>query len=192
MYVDMIEKSKEYKKMGDELIRKVPELKWIKECGIKIVWMDSTEKKMKSRGHGIVYAECKMLPKWVQALAPYDFAIIVYSDNCLGLTENQMRILLWHELLHIGIEEEGLNPIYMTNPHDIEEFRSIIGKFGLDWVELGEDTPNVWDVVNGNRETNEEPGEREKDTIQKWGETGGNFQKRRNSIRNIKTEIEVT
>ena len=179
----MIERSAEYKKMGEELIRRVPELKWIKEARIKIAYLESTQKKNKN--NKIVYADCRKPEEWVQVFCKYDFVITVYVDNCMGLTENQMRIVMWHELLHIGIDDGTLNPIYIVNPHDVEDFRSIIDKFGIDWAEPGAEPTDVWEVVKNEQRELEE---RESNTVQKWRETGGNFTQRRNSIRTIKTE----
>ena len=182
----MVERSAEFKKMGEELIKKVPDLKFIKEGNIKIAWLTSTQKKLKNRG--IVYAECRKLEEWMQVFAKYDFVITVYEDNCLGLTENQMYIVLWHELLHIGIDGDTLNPIYIMNPHDIEDFRDIIDRFGLGWAEYGAEPPNVWDVIENERNAEKEPREWEENPIPKRQETGGDFAKRRNSIRSIKTQ----
>ena len=52
----------------------------------------------------------------------------------MGFTEDQMRILLFHELLHIGIEftEDGQEK-YSIKPHDYEDFKIIIDRYGTDW-----------------------------------------------------------
>lgn len=181
----MVERSKEYKKMGEELIRKVPELRWIKEGNIKIAWLTSTQKK--TRGGGIVYADCRKLDEWMQVFAKYDFVITVYEDNCLGLTENQMYIVLWHELLHIGLDGGSLNPIYKINPHTIEDFKSIINRFGIDWGEVGEAVPDVWDVIENERNAEKELIQREKDR-REYSE--GIWEKRRTQIGRIKTQCE--
>lgn len=179
----MIERSNEYKKMGELLIKKVPELQWIKECKIKIAYLESTQKKTK--GKKTVYADCRKVEEWVQVFCKYDFVITVYVDNCMGMTKNQMELLMWHELLHIGIEDGTLNPIYIVNPHDVEDFRSIIDRFGIGWAEPGAEIPSIWDVLEDEQR---ELKEGEGNTIQKWRETGEYFTKRRNSIRHIETQ----
>lgn len=181
----MVERSKEYKKLGEELIKKVPELQFIKEGKIKIAWLESTQKKNKHGG--IVYADCRKLDEWMQVFAPYDFVITVYADNCMGLTENQMLIVLWHELLHIGIDCGTLDPIYIVNPHDVEDFRSIIDKFGIDWSEPGAEPPNVWEVIENERNTEAELSQREEN---QRGNSEGIWAQRRNKIRTIKTTCE--
>lgn len=50
------------------------------------------------------------------------------------MTEKQLEILLFHELLHIGIEpadDGGEN--YSIIPHDMEDFKIVIDKYGTDW-----------------------------------------------------------
>ena len=181
----MIERSNEYKKMGELLIKKVPELQWIKECKIKIAYLESTQKKTK--GKKTVYADCRKVEEWVQVFCKYDFVITVYVDNCMGMTKNQMELLMWHELLHIGIEDGTLNPIYIVNPHDVEDFRSIIDRFGIGWAEPGAEIPSIWDVLEDERNAEEEFSQRASDN---QGTSKGIWQKRRESIRTIQTEVE--
>jgi hypothetical protein len=53
--------------------------------------------------------------------------------NVDGMTERQLEILMYHELLHVGMTEDGEDVKYIVNPHDVEEFRTIIDKYGIDW-----------------------------------------------------------
>ena len=183
----MVERSIEYKKMAEELIKKIPELQWIKEDKVKIAYLESTQKKMSNRK--IVYADCRKIDEWMQVFCKYDFVITVYSDNCMGLTENQMQIVMWHELLHVGIDGGTLNPIYIVNPHDIEDFRSITDRFGIDWNEPGAEPPSVWDVVENERKLNRTSKEEyaEPQICEKHRESADVWAQRRNSIRTIKT-----
>ena len=48
-------------------------------------------------------------------------------------TDEQIRILIFHELLHVAITKDGNEESYSVNPHDIEDFNEIIDRFGLDW-----------------------------------------------------------
>lgn len=181
----MVERSTEYKKMGEMLIKKIPELSWIKDYKVKIAYLESTEKKKHNRG--VVYADCRKVDLWMQVFCKYDFVITVYVDNCMGLTEEQMQIVMWHELLHVGLDGGTLNPIYIVNPHDIEDFRSITDRFGTDWNEPGAEIPSIWEVLENERRELEE---RESNTIQKRRESGDVWAQRRNSIRQIKTTCE--
>lgn len=44
-----------------------------------------------------------------------------------------MRILILHELLHVGIDVDGNEESYRIIPHDIEDFRLVLERYGLDW-----------------------------------------------------------
>jgi len=59
---------------------------------------------------------------------------VIYETNTAGMTEQQLRILLYHELLHVGIDEAGEGLKYVITPHDIEDFRKVIDRYGIDWA----------------------------------------------------------
>ena len=48
-------------------------------------------------------------------------------------TDEQLEILLLHELLHIGIQWDGNEETYSIIPHDVEDFRAIIERYGIGW-----------------------------------------------------------
>ena len=64
-----------------------------------------------------------------------DFTITLFVKNNVGMSEEQIRTLLFHELLHIGIEPgpDG-DEIYSVRNHDLEDFKVIIDRFGTDWA----------------------------------------------------------
>lgn len=167
------------------LIKKIPELSWIKDYKVKIAYLESTEKKKHNRG--VVYADCRKVDLWMQVFCKYDFVITVYVDNCMGLTENQMQIVMWHELLHVGLDGGTLNPIYIVNPHDIEDFRSITDRFGTDWNEPGAEIPSIWEVLENERNAEKELSQRASDN---QGTSEGIWEQRRKKIRTIKTTCE--
>ena len=55
------------------------------------------------------------------------------------LNENQIKVLMLHELRHIGMGDRGLTIV----PHDIEDFSDILEKYGLDWNEYGKELPDI-------------------------------------------------
>ena len=65
--------------------------------------------------------------------------ITVFEPNCVGMTEKQMEILIYHELLHIKIDEDGNHSV---RPHDLEDFRVIIDEYGVDWDKVEEQIQN--------------------------------------------------
>ena len=46
----------------------------------------------------------------------------------------EVHILLYHELLHVGVNERSGEMVYVVNPHDVEDFRTIIDRYGIDWA----------------------------------------------------------
>lgn len=65
---------------------------------------------------------------------PCDFTITIFEPNIIGFSEYQLRILLFHELLHVGYDlEEDRKYI---KPHDLEDFKIIIDEFGTDWAKV--------------------------------------------------------
>ena len=116
-----------YNLMSEDIIReKRPD---ILALGISVGFISSTKAKTIGKTK-LVLGECRKVTDLQKLFCPHDFLIIIYEPNCEGLTEEQMKILLWHELKHIGVDEEG--ETYVV-PHDIEEFRDIIEAHGLDW-----------------------------------------------------------
>lgn len=141
----MYEFSPEYEELGRAVIDALPELWFIRDAEIRIGFLKSW--KEKKTGRRLVYGECIKPPELYQDLLGYDFFIVIYEVNAVALTLNQKKILMWHELLHVGIDDESGEPKYVINPHDREEFNSIISRAGLRWDEPGADVP---DILAGN------------------------------------------
>ena len=127
----MQERSQKYKKIGQRLIRTLPELKFIREMGIRIAYLSSDEEKKKNKR--IIHAECTKVDEKYSWCCRYDFFITVYEPNIEYFTDQQIDILIEHELRHVGVDYSGNAPKYYIVPHDIEEFWSIIDKYGLLW-----------------------------------------------------------
>lgn len=136
------EPSKQMKQLADLIINKFPELYFIKEYGIKIGYVLSQERK---QGQKITYADCRKVNLVYSAYIPYDFVITFYADNIEMLNENQKKILMLHELKHIGVNQKGLVII----PHDVEDFESILKDYGTKWNKYNNnDVPDILEVNN--------------------------------------------
>lgn len=123
--------SVEYARVGQDLIDTEPALVHIKESQATIVYLSSEHEK--KSGGKIVYGECEKVPrKWKWAV-PCDFTITIFEPNVERFTDEQLRILIFHELLHVGITKDGNEESYSVKTHDVEDFREIIDRFGLDW-----------------------------------------------------------
>ena len=142
--------SEEYSDIAAKLIKKEPLLADIRQSEATIVYL-SSDKEKKSKGK-TVFGECEKIPDKYKWAIPADFTITIYEPNVITFTKEQIEILLFHELLHVGIDiqNDGTEK-YSVKPHDIEEFRTIIDRYGLDW-----ELP-AWEVVkddekDGNQE----------------------------------------
>lgn len=104
----------------------------ILDAGISVGFISSTKEKKYGRTK-LVLGQCQKVSDIERLFCPYDFLIIIYDVNCEGLSDDQMKILIWHELEHIGIDPK--NGEYYVKPHDVEEFDDIINAHGLHWQE---------------------------------------------------------
>jgi hypothetical protein len=58
------------------------------------------------------------------------------------LSDNQKKVVMWHELRHTGISTKGMK----LQPHEIEDFESIAERLGIKWADMGRD---VIDILEG-------------------------------------------
>lgn len=122
----------EYAEMAKKIIEEEPMLTDIANSQATIIYLASDYAKM-SKGRAVC-GECEKVADKNKWAIPCDFTITVFEPNCVGFTEEQMRILLFHELLHVGIEylEDGSEK-YTVKPHDYEDFKIIIDRYGTEW-----------------------------------------------------------
>lgn len=93
----------------------------------------TSEQGKKAKGKKVC-AECEKVPDKYKWSIPADFTITVFLPNVEGFSEEQKRILMFHELLHVGIafNEDG-SETYSVVPHDYEDFKEIIDRYGTNW-----------------------------------------------------------
>lgn len=127
---DSYDLSFEYAEIAEEIIKE--KRKDILALGISIGFITSNKEKKCGRTK-LVLGECKKVSELQKVFCPYDFLIIIYEANCAGLSDDQMKILIWHELNHIGIDPK--NGDFYVKPHDVEEFDDIINAHGIHWQE---------------------------------------------------------
>lgn len=125
----------EYAEMAAKIIEEEPLLTDIANSHATIVYLGSDNPKT-AKGKAVCGEAEKVQDKNKWAI-PADFTITVFEPNTVGFTPEQMRILLFHELLHIGIEftEDGQEK-YSIRPHDYEDFKIIIDRYGTDWSKV--------------------------------------------------------
>lgn len=137
--------SEEYSEIAAKLIQEEILLTDIRHSEATIIYL-SSDKEKKSKGKAVC-GECEKIPDKYKWAIPADFTITIYEPNVAAFTEDQLKILIFHELLHVGIEVKGDgSEAYSIRPHDIEDFRTIIDRYGLDW-----NLP-IWEAIDGTGE----------------------------------------
>ena len=122
-----------YQRIAEDLIQNEPELAYIKDSRVRIAYLESDSAKKADETH-LVMGECEKVAAKNRWAINYDYTITLYKKNLVGLSADQIRIVMFHELLHVGIEPgpEG-DEIYSVRKHDLEDFKLIIDKYGTDW-----------------------------------------------------------
>ena len=125
--------NKEYAEIGADLIKKELSLRDVRDSEVTIIYLSSEHEK-KENGK-VVGAQCEKIPQKYKWAIPCDFTITVFEPNVERFTPEQMRILIFHELLHVGIEKDGNEETYRIIPHDVEDFKEILDRYGIGWSE---------------------------------------------------------
>ncbi|CQR71664.1 hypothetical protein SOV_04600 [Sporomusa ovata DSM 2662] len=131
------EVSEELRHIGEQVISGMPELSYIPGYDIRVGYVLSYESKKKDGK--IIAADCRKVTGPYKAYLPFDFIVTFYEPNMAYMTENQRKLLMLHELKHIGIGPKGIR----IEPHDVEDFQSILDKYGLRWNAFGNDVPDI-------------------------------------------------
>lgn len=120
-----------YEAIARQLIRRRKKLRSIRNSDVRIAYLAS-DHELKKNGK-VVYGQCEKIAEKYKWIIPYDFTITLFSPNIERLTDKQIEILIYHELLHVGIEFDGNETRYSIIPHDVEDFKAIIQRYGIDW-----------------------------------------------------------
>ena len=129
--------SEEYTEIGHDLIENEPILSEIKNADVQIIFLASEHEK-KHNGSK-VYGQCEKVAEKYKWAVPCEFTITIFEPNVVDFSPEQLRILILHELLHVGVVDDKF---YIRN-HDLEDFKYVIEKYGVDW-----DTTDLQDVLN--------------------------------------------
>ena len=88
--------------------------------------------KARKQGGKVVLGTAEAVSSKFRYLTNIDFIISIYEGTWDIMAEQEKKALVDHELSHcfVGEDKQG-NPIYKTIPHDFEEFKSIIERYGL-------------------------------------------------------------
>lgn len=116
--------------IAQDLICEREELASLRDADVTILCLSSEhEKKTKKK---IVYGQCEKIADKYKWGIPCDFTITIFEPNVIGFSDEQIKILIFHELLHVGVDGDKM----FIRPHDLEDFKTIIDEFGVDWDEV--------------------------------------------------------
>lgn len=124
--------SQELHDLMSEVISAHRNLAFIRDYSLNIVCQYS-DKKRKSAGR-VVFADTRKIPDVYKGLLGADFLITFYKPHSDLLDREQMQILMYHELRHVGYNAER-EKCYIV-PHEIEEFLDIIEEHGPEWCQV--------------------------------------------------------
>lgn len=124
-----------YREIAEALISTEPELKYIKDSSVRIAYLQSDSTK-KLGGDKLVHGECEKVQTKNQWAINYDFTVTLFYNNNIGMSPEQIKTLLFHELLHIGIDyaDDG-GEVYSIKKHDLEDFKIIVDRYGVNWAD---------------------------------------------------------
>lgn len=124
--------NEKYAKIGQELIDTEDVLIDVRNSMATIIYLSSDHaKKDKDK---LVFGQCEKVADKYKWGIPCDFTITVFEPNVEGFSDEQIKILLFHELLHVGIGYNLENAeSYYIRGHDLDDFKIIIDRFGTDW-----------------------------------------------------------
>lgn len=124
--------SEEYAEIGARVIEEEDSLIDLRNSNATIVYLTSEQEKT-DKGRKVC-AECEKVPEKYKWSIPADYTITVFLPNIEGFTEEQKRILIFHELLHINITYDKSNAeVYGIKGHDYEDFKEITDRYGTEW-----------------------------------------------------------
>jgi hypothetical protein len=104
----------------------------LRNCKIKCLFYDKPRK----RSGKVILATAEAVSPKFNYLTGIDFIISVYVEAWGIMVDQEKKALLDHELTHcfIGENKDG-EPVYTILPHDVEDFRVIIERYGADWAD---------------------------------------------------------
>lgn len=100
----------------------------LRNTKIKCLFYDTARK----HGGKVVLGTAEVVSPKFNYLTDIDFIISIYEGTWDIMAEQERKALVDHELSHcfVGEDKQG-NPVYKIIPHDFEEFKAIIERYGL-------------------------------------------------------------
>lgn len=121
--------SDELKDLAEECMDEFEELEYLSEFADKIAYQTSTGKK--TSGRKTVFADTELVKEKFRGYMNYKFIVTFYAI-ANSLDEEHKKRIMYHELLHIDMSDPSAPKI---RPHNLEDFRQCVDKWGIDWVQ---------------------------------------------------------
>lgn len=138
--------SDEYTLIGQELIDTEESLAPLRSAPATIVYLAS-EGAPKAAGKS-VQGKCEKVADKYKWGIPADFTITLFEPNIDYMTDEQIRILIFHELLHLQVDGDDVKVV----GHDLEDFKEIIDRYGTEWNYDKQMTLKDWEVAHESQE----------------------------------------
>lgn len=83
-----------------------------------------------------IAGRCIKASNQLKFFSEFDYIIELSGSLWDTLSQQQKYLLLYHEVLHIDISFDKDGEIkYLLKDHNVKDFREIISKYGIDWIE---------------------------------------------------------
>lgn len=128
--------SADYTTIAQNLIAEDNRLEDIKHSDVTIIYLESEEEKT-NNGRKVL-GQCEKISDKYKWGIPCEFTITVFKPNVEDLEPGQLRLVILHELMHVGIEQGRYGERYFIKPHDLEDFRELVNEYGADWSKPGQ------------------------------------------------------
>lgn len=127
--------SERFADLAEQIIQTEPLVEQLKIRNFTIVFLECDD--MKTGSGGRIFGKTEIIQEKNKWAIPGDVSVTIYEGSCRGFTDEQYRILMLHELLHIQVTGKN-NDIPKIRPHDVQDFSEIIERFGRDWARIDE------------------------------------------------------
>lgn len=122
-------KSAQLEQIARQVMIEFVDLAHLDDPGLRIAYQYSDQEK---KNHDmVVYADTEVVKEKYREFMPYEFLITFYEPNCSDLDEEHLKRLMYHELKHVGFEGDSK---FRVIPHNLEDFRECVEKWGVDWI----------------------------------------------------------
>lgn len=126
----MIRESQKYQDIAYDIIENTDELKYIKNIPFIVCISDEAPR----YNDGLVEADCALCEiDSTNVLKKYCYRITIYEPNCRYRSDRQRRIIIEHELHHIGADGCSTNEHDTVTSCGVGEFKAIVEKYGESW-----------------------------------------------------------